>query len=276
MPFTRPLISVQDLADLMSNEKVAIVDCRFTIGGDREAGRRAYLAGHIPGAVYFHLDEDMAAPPGEHGGRHPLPDPADFAARLSAAGIGPGVKVVAYDDAGAPAPRFWWLLRYFGHDDVAVLDGGFKAWTAAGLPVSTEVPAPVTGINFVPKPRPEMVASMEELRDRPSDVVVIDSRSPERFAGKPHPMDERSGHIPGAINHFYMDSLAPDGTMRPAEEQAARFAGLDPQRTIVYCGSGVTACTNLLAMEVAGQKGARLYVGSWSDWCSYPDNPVER
>lgn len=276
MPFTRPLITARDLADLMSQEKVVIADCRFTIGGDREAGRRAYLAGHIPGAVYFHLDEDMAAPPAEHGGRHPLPDPAAFATRLSAAGIGPGVKVVAYDAAGAPAARFWWLLRYFGHEDVAVLDGGFKAWTAAGLPVSTEVPDPVTGITFVPKPRPEMTASMEEVRERPSDVALVDSRTAERFAGKPNPMDERSGHIPGAINRYYMDSLAPDGTLRPAKEQAARFAGLDPQRLILYCGSGVTACTNLLALEAAGLTGARLYVGSWSDWCSYPENPVER
>jgi thiosulfate/3-mercaptopyruvate sulfurtransferase len=274
--FTRPLIAVADLAELLAREPVVIADCRFVTGGDPADGRRAYLAGHIPGAVYFHLDDDLAAPQGEHGGRHPLPDPTAFAARLGAAGIGPGVKVVAYDDSGAPAARFWWLLRYFGHDEVAVLDGGFKAWVAAGLPVSAEVPPPVEGVVFVPAPRPAMVAAMAEVKGRPTGVTVIDARSALRYAGQPDPLDAKPGHIPGAINRFWAEGLGPGGTWRPGEEQAARFAGLAPDQVIHSCGSGVTACANLLAMEIAGLSGARLYVGSWSDWCSYPENPIEK
>lgn len=262
MAFTRPLIAAEDLAALMrSGEPLVIVDCRFVTGPDREAGRQMYLAGHIPGAVYFHLDDDMAAPPAEHGGRHPLPDADTFAAKLGAAGVGPGVKVVAYDDNGFAAPRFWWLLRYFGHDEVSLLDGGFPAWAAAGLPVAAEV-APHEVRTFVPHPRPELVAAMEEVRDRPPEITVIDSRSAARFAGAPDPLDERSGHVPGAINRPWTESLGPDGRWRPAAEQAARFAGLEPGKTIVHCGSGVTACANLVEWPARPGPGCTWAAGA--------------
>lgn len=273
----RPLISVQDLAVLCTLEPVVILDCRFAMGAgaDPDAGRRSYAAGHIPGAVYMHLDQDLSGPLGVHGGRHPLPDPAVIGAKLGAAGVGDGVRVVVYDDNGAPAARAWWLLRYLGHEVVQVLDGGFNAWVAAGRPVTTEAPAPVAR-TFTPRLRPEMVASMEEVLRRSPDQVVVDARSPQRFAGQPDPLDPKPGHIPGAVNRFWMESLTADGRWKGAAEQVARFAGLPgPAQVIHSCGSGITACANLLAMEIAGLKGARLYTGSWTDWCSYPENPVE-
>lgn len=252
------------------------MDCRYGSSDDPDAGRRAYGTGHLPGAVYFHLDTDMSGPVQQHGGRHPLPDIAEVSAKLGAMGIGPGTPVVAYDESGAYAARFWWLMRYLGHDEVAVLDGGFKAWVAKGLTVTAEAPAP-SPKSFTARPRPEMVASVNDVRDRAPGQALIDARSPERFRGEPSPLDTKSGHIPGAVNRFWQESLRPDGTWRVAEEQATRFDGLPQGPDAIHsCGSGVTACANLLAMEIAGIRGARLYVGSWSDWCSYPENEVER
>jgi thiosulfate/3-mercaptopyruvate sulfurtransferase len=272
-----PLMSADELGALLAGGRdVAVLDCRFA-SGDREAGRRAYEAGHIPGAVYMHLDEDLAGPIGEHGGRHPLPDPAVIAAKLGAAGVGADTQVVVYDGGAMPAAaRCWWLLHYLGHEQVQVLDGGFPAWVAGGHPVTAELPRPVAR-TFVPRLQEHMVATMEEVRDRPAGQVVVDARSPGRFAGQPDPLDPKPGHIPGAVNRFWMDSLAPDGRWKGAADQAARFEGLPaPEQIIHQCGSGVTACANLLAMAIAGLPGARLYVGSWSDWCTYPENPVER
>ncbi|MFZ5817575.1 MAG: sulfurtransferase [Bacillota bacterium] len=274
MDLPRPLISVEQLASLLGREALVIADCRFT-SSDPGAGRQAYARAHLPGAVYFHLDEDLSGPVGEHGGRHPLPDPAVIAAKLGAAGVGPGVKVVAYDDSGSMAARFWWVLRWLGHDQVAVLDGGYNAWVAAGQPVTAEPPRPVARL-FTPRPRPEMVASMEEVRDRPEGVVVVDARNAMRFAGEPDPLDAKPGHIPGAVNRFWGDALRPDGTWRSPEEQRARLEGLTGPKAIHSCGSGVTACANLLAAAIAGLPDSRLYVGSWSDWTSYEENPVER
>lgn len=273
MALTRPLI---DAASLMKRPDIVVADCRGGTPDDLNAGRLAYEAAHIPGAVYFHLEEDLSGPAGPHGGRHPLPDPDVLSAKLGAAGIGPGVTVVAVDETGAHASRFWWLLRWLGHDDVLVLDGGYRAWTAAGLPVTAEVPQPEARA-FEPHPRPEMVASMEGVLHRAEGVVVLDARSAARFAGQPDPLDPKPGHIPGAMNRFWGDNLRPDGTWRPAAEQAARFAGLPVGPDLIHsCGSGVTACANLLAMELAGLRGGRLYVGSWSDWCTYPENPIEK
>ncbi|HYG59481.1 MAG TPA: sulfurtransferase [Symbiobacteriaceae bacterium] len=271
--FPRPLISVEQVAGLLGRDDVVIVDCRFTLGNP-DAGRRAYNVSHIPGAVYFHLDEDLSGPTGEHGGRHPLPDPAVFAAKLGAAGIGPGVKVVAYDSAGPFAGRLWWLLRWLGHDDVTVLDGGWNAWEEAGMAETADLPSPCPRV-FEPRPRPEMVASMADVRRRPESVAVIDARSPQRFAGQPDPLDAKPGHVPGAVNCFWQESLRPDGFFKSPEEQAARFAGLPPA-IIQMCGSGVTACANLLGMAIAGLDHGLLYVGGWSDWCTYPDNAVEK
>jgi thiosulfate/3-mercaptopyruvate sulfurtransferase len=266
------LVTAEQLAFLQQHEAVVILDCRM--GPDPQAGRRAYHAAHIPGAVYFHLDEDLSSPMGEHGGRHPLPDLAVIAAKLGAAGIGPTTRVVAYDDQGQYASRAWWLLRYLGHESVQVLDGGYAAWVALGLPVTAAVPGPEPR-TFEPRPQPDMIASMEEVRDRPASLTVIDARSAARFAGQPDLLDEKYGHIPGAANRPWMESVGPDGRWKSVAELTARFAPLgNPQQQIHHCGSGVTACVNLLAMEHAGLQGARLYVGSWSDWCTYPENLI--
>lgn len=277
MTASRPLITVHQLVALQKEGRpLVIADCRAGSADDLEAGRRAYLAGHIPGAVYFHLEEDLSGPAGEHGGRHPLPDPDVVAAKLGNAGIGPGVTVVAYDENGPYAARCWWLLRWLGHDDVVVLDGGIKAWAAAGMELTTALPAPAPR-TFVPHVRPEMVASMEEVLHRPAGQVVVDARSAARFAGTPDPLDAKYGHVPGAVNRFWGDNLNPDGTWKSPAELAARFADLPgAERLIHQCGSGVTACANMLAMAAAGLEHGRLYVGSWSDWCSWDENPVEK
>lgn len=275
MTFPRPLLSVHWLADHYRDNDLVLIDCRFAMA-QPESGRQAYAAGHIPGATYLHLDQDLAGPIGQHGGRHPLPDPATIAPKLGAAGIGPGVKVVVYDWTGEHAARCWWVLRWLGHDEVAVLDGGFSAWTAAGLPVTAEPSSPFAR-TFTPRPRPEMVVDMKGARDRVGGEVLVDARSVERFAGQPNPLDAKLGHIPGSLNRFWQGALRPDGTWRPAAEQAARFAELPPAALQIHsCGSGVTACANLLALEIAGRQGARLYAGSWSDWCTYDENEVER
>ena len=275
MEFSRPLIRVDQVASLLDRQELVLIDCRFSLA-DPGAGRRAYREAHLPGAVYFHLDEDLSGRIRAHGGRHPLPRPEVLASKLGAAGVGPGVKVVAYDDNGAMAARCWWLLRWLGHDEVAVLDGGYNAWVSAGYRVTDVVPNPVPQ-SFTPHPRREMIAEMAEVRERPATTVLVDGRSPQRFAGEFDPLDQKQGHIPGAINRFWGDSLRPDGFWLSPAEQRARFEGLGAGADVIqYCGSGVTACANLLAMELAGFTGARLYPGSWSDWCSYEANPVEK
>jgi thiosulfate/3-mercaptopyruvate sulfurtransferase len=272
----RPLVSALWLKEHLSQPDLVLADCRFITAGDPEAGRRAYAQEHLPGAVYFHLDEDLSAPIGEHGGRHPLPDPAVIAARLGQAGIGEGTQVVAYDWTGEHAARFWFVLRWLGHDAVAVLDGGWHGWVRAGCPVESEAPRPAARL-FTPRLRPELVATAEEVRGRPPGVVVLDGRAAERYQGQPHPLDAKQGHIPGARNRPWQSSLGPDGCYLPPEQQAAGFAGLPEGPALIHCcGSGVTSCVNLMAAELAGRRGNRLYVGGWSDWCTYPENPVER
>lgn len=269
-----PIVSTDWVLGHVLDPGVVLVDCRFTLG-QPDAGRERYQAAHIPGAVHFDLERDLSGPEAEHGGRHPLPDPGQFAARLGQVGIEAGTAVVAYDETGEFAARLWWLLRYLGHDQVAILDGGFPAWQAAGLPI-TAAPALTTPREFIPRPRPELLATMEEVRDRSPGTVVVDARAAERFAGQPHPLDAKAGHIPGAINRFWKESLHADGTWKTAAEQAERLGDLkDAPDLILHCGSGVTACPNLVALAQLGVSGARLYVGSWSDWCTYPDNPIE-
>lgn len=269
-----PLVPAAWLLERLGSPDLVVADCRFTLG-QPDAGRGKYRAGHVPGAVYLDLEHDLSAPAGRAGGRHPLPEPAALAGTFGAAGIGDGSTVVAYDDAGgAYAARLWWLLRWLGHDAVAVLDGGFPAWTEAGGPVTTEEPRPVPA-SFTPRPRPKMLASAADVRARPAGTLLIDSRAPARFRGEVEPIDPVAGHIPGAINLDWAAGVAPDGRFRPPAEQAERLAVVrEPDRTVVYCGSGVTAAANLLALELAGKPGARLYAGSWSDWIADPTNPV--
>lgn len=271
----KPVVSPEWVQAHLDDPKLVLIDCRFTMG-EPTAGRARYAAGHLPGATYFDLEQDLSGPVQEHGGRHPLPDMQTFAEKLGRAGIGRDSLVVAYDEGAEMAARFWWMLRYAGHEAVAVLDGGYPAWVRAGRPVTTELPnrAPNT---FVLALQHGMVADVTDVRQAGPDILIVDSRAAARFAGQPHPLDAKSGHIPGAISRFWQESLRPDGTWKSPAEQAERLAALrGAPAVIVHCGSGITACPNLIAVEMAGLPFARLYVGSWSDWVSYPDNPVEK
>jgi thiosulfate/3-mercaptopyruvate sulfurtransferase len=258
-----------------------IVDCRYDLK-DPTRGREQYGAAHIPGAVYASLSHDMAAAPTGTNGRHPIPTPEAMAETFSRLGIGRGAQVVAYDqDNGMYASRLWWMLRYMGHDAVAVLDGGWTKWTREGRPTRTgeESPSPST-FSGTPRHRVRLhVADVEQLiGDR--EVLLVDARAPERFAGDSETLDKAAGHIPGAANHFFGSNVADDGTMLPPERLRAQFARTfgerRPDQVVMYCGSGVTACQNLLAMEHAGLRGARLYPGSWSEWSSDPNRPIEK
>lgn len=277
------LISAEDLAALMASETpVHIFDCSFELG-DPEAGRAAYLAGHISGARYLHLDDDLAAPPSGKNGRHPLPTREDFAALLRSHGVNAGEQVVVYDGAGgAFAARAWWMLRWIGHAAVAVLDGGRKAWEKAGQPYEAGEPvaAPPGSLELGPSLVGEPVAVEDVVANLDGGTsLVVDARDPGRFRGDPSPLDPVSGHIPGAANRFFRDNLADDGSFRSSRELRAAFAQTlgetAPEAAILQCGSGVTACHNALAMEIAGLSGARLYPGSWSEWVADEARPVE-
>ena len=273
------MISTAELAAGLDTGRVAVVDCRFSLA-DKPAGRRAYAAAHIPGAVYANLDEDLSAPMAANraGGRHPLPEPETFARTLSAWGIDNDTQIVAYDDSpGAMAARFWWMLRWLGHNAVAVLDGGWAAWHAENRPVESDIPS-VSSAHFVPHPRPQMVVNADKALHYTASggALLIDARAADRFRGENETVDPVGGHIPGATNYFYGQNLA-DGRFLSADELAQRYRALIQQRptseVVFYCGSGVTACHNLLAMEHAGLGLARLYPGSWSDWSSDPSRP---
>jgi thiosulfate/3-mercaptopyruvate sulfurtransferase len=228
------------------------VDCRWELGNP-ERGRELYLEGHIPGASFLDVERELSAPPASPGGRHPLPSSDDFARAAGAAGIGPGAFVVAYDQGmNGGAARLWWLLRHFGHDDVAVLDGGIAAWLGP-LRAGEEEVEPAA---FTPRPRAGDTIGAEELSDRLGDVglTVVDGRLPERYRGEVEPIDPVAGRIPGAVNAPYPDEL-PEGLAQAGE-------------IVAYCGSGVTACVTLLRLARAGREDARLYAGSWSDWCA--------
>ncbi|MCP8968814.1 sulfurtransferase [Ectobacillus ponti] len=265
------------LAERLQDSNIRIIDCRFDLG--RPAwGRGAYIEGHIPGALYFDLNEDLSAPVGEHGGRHPLPDWHIFAEKLSAAGIDDGTIVVAYDSqAGAMASRLWWMLTYLGHSQVYVLNGGLQAWGDMGYPVTADVPQ-VERKTFLPREQTHLLLSMEHVRERiqnGGEYVLLDAREPHRYAGIEEPIDRKAGHIPTAVSAFWKDGVAEDGRFKAGEEQRQRFAGLHQEKEIiVYCGSGVTACPNVLALQEAGFQNVKLYAGSFSDWISYEANAV--
>ncbi len=257
-----------------------IADCRFDLK-DPAAGERAYVEGHVPGAVYVHLDRDLSAPKTGSNGRHPLPDPAAAAATFGRLGIDTTTQVVVYDqDAGMYASRLWWMLRWLGHDAVAVLDGGFMRWIAEGRAI-TGGRESRSARSFVAAPRPDMLATVGEVDAlTASGYQLVDARAPERYRGETEPLDRVPGHIPGARNHFFQTNLDEQGRFRPASDLAARLTATlgdtPPDRAIYYCGSGVTACHDLLALEHAGLRGAKLYAGSWSEWSSDPTRPVEK
>ncbi len=274
------IVTPATLAAHLDDPDWCIVDCRFSLD-DPEAGRRAWLEGHIPGAVYAHLDDDLAAPTGSDTGRHPLPDVKLFAQTLTRWGVGADTQVVAYDDAGgAFAARLWWMLRWVGHRSVAVLDGGLGRWRREGRNLSTREPAR-TPARFRPTLRSDMICGARtlarELDD--DDCLLLDARAAPRFLGVEEPIDARAGHIPGAVNYPFQASLDHDGSfLEPALLRRCFDAALgerDPAQVVCMCGSGVTACHLLLAMAVAGIDGARLYPGSWSHWITDPMRPVE-
>jgi thiosulfate/3-mercaptopyruvate sulfurtransferase len=278
MAFTT-LISTTVLAAHLDD--AVIVDCRTKLDDERW-GEQEYTASHIPGAVYADLNRDLSGPKTGTNGRHPLPDPHALARTFGRLGIESGVQVVAYDqDNGSWASRLWWLLRWLGHDTVAVLDGGFAKWIAEGRPTASGAERRA-GRDFAGTPRAAMSVDVATVASRVGsrDWTLLDARAPERFRGETEPIDRTPGHIPGAVNHFFGGNLAADKTFRTPEELRALFApalGATPtDRVICYCGSGVTACHNLLAMEHAGLAGAKLYVGSWSEWSADPSRPIER
>ncbi|MDY6947443.1 MAG: sulfurtransferase [Pseudomonadota bacterium] len=274
------LVSIDTLAAHLDDARWLIVDCRFDLT-QPAAGEAAYRAGHIPGALYAHLDRDLASPITATTGRHPLPDPERFAATLRSWGVTADTQVIAYDaDNGMYAARLWWLLRWVGHRGVAVLDGGFKAWSSARLPTNTEIPARQPS-QFQARPNRDMWVDAAQVQERvrQADWRVLDARAPERFAGSVEPLDTVAGHVPGARNHPFATNLTSDGRFGAPEELRRRYeqsqAGVADERTIAMCGSGVSACHTLLALEVAGKPGARLYAGSWSEWIRDAKRPVE-
>ncbi|PNU04111.1 sulfurtransferase [Novosphingobium guangzhouense] len=273
------LITVDALRDMLAaGENVLVFDCEFELGNP-DKGPEIYAKGHIPGARYAHLDEDLASPPDGSNGRHPLPARVAIVAWLRAQGLRKGQQVVAYDsNGGAWAARLWWLLRWLGHAPVAVLDGGKPAWVEAGLPLDHGLSPGATSGDFEPgEPLvPEPVSAAKVLGNIAQPTAqVLDARDPARFAGTPNPLDPVAGHIPGARNRFFRDNLDAAGHFRPAAELAADFSALlGNAPAILQCGSGVTACHNALAMAVAGLPVGQLYPGSWSEWIADPGRPV--
>jgi thiosulfate/3-mercaptopyruvate sulfurtransferase len=272
------LLSATRLDRLADAGDCVIVDCRFDLA-DTGAGREAYFDGHLPGACYAHLDDDLSSPIGPETGRHPLPATADFARFLARIGWQEGRLLVAYDEgAGAIAARLWWLMRFHGQA-AALLDGGIAAWKAAGLPLEAGE------CRATPTPVPDLVAdesqivSTANLAAQQQAYVVVDARASERFTGAVEPLDTRAGHIPGALNRPFGSNLRLNGRFRDPSELATEFesllGGASAQRVVHSCGSGVTACHNLFAMELAGIGGSRIYPGSWSEWIRDPSRPIE-
>jgi thiosulfate/3-mercaptopyruvate sulfurtransferase len=280
MPFTT-LITSAELAEEATNKALVIVDCRFDLA-NVPWGRGEYLARHIPRAVYAHLDADLSGAKTGTNGRHPLPDPNQLRETLSRLGIGSDTQVVAYDEGSAMyAARLWWLLRWMGHESVAVLDGGFAKWTAEGRPTASGDEQNARR-DFTGSPRADATVDatfVAALNGKP-DWRLIDARAPERYRGDAEPIDRVGGHIPGAVNRFFKSNLSDAGVFRSPQELRQQLGDVvdhvAPEHVVAYCGSGVTACHNLLALEHAGLHGAKLYPGSWSEWSSDASRPVAR
>ncbi len=274
------LISTQELATHLGSPDWVIFDCRFTLT-DPDGGRYAYDAGHIPGARYVHLDNDLCSPMGDKTGRHPLPDPRLLTEKLCKWGVGINRQVVVYDDSyGSMAARMWWLLRWLGHPDVALLDGGYPKWLREKRPIAKESPADIHSASCACLPERSQWVSAEDVMQAMKDgrTRLIDARPDRRFTGEYEPFDPIPGHIPGSVNWSFEENLDIDGTMLPPEalreQYQALLKGASPHDVIHLCGSGVTACLNVLAMEAAGLPGSRLYPGSWSEWITDPSRPI--
>lgn len=281
--FPANLIDAGQLRECLS--EVFLVDCSHDLA-QPDAGVRAFEQGHIPGAVHMHLDRDLSGPQGPGSGRHPLPRRDALAARLAALGLRRGQPVVAYDRNFSPyAARLWWLLRWLGVTEVAVLDGGWQAWLDSGGETEGGAARPrpsgdFRGAELPAMPTIEVEELLADVQGQPRRSLVVDARSPERYAGDGETLDPVGGHIPGAVCRFFRDNLQPDGRFRSAAHLREQWLGVleghAPEEVVSQCGSGVTACHNLLALELAGLGGARLYPGSWSQWCSDPARPVAR
>jgi thiosulfate/3-mercaptopyruvate sulfurtransferase len=275
------LISAADLAQYINDTDWIVLDCRHDLANP-DAGRNAFAAGHIPNAQFVHLDHDLSGsktgPKGEFRGRHPLPARETFIETLRRLGVNHTSQVIAYDAHGGMfAARLWWMLRWLGHEAVAVLDGGLPAWTALGMTLSTESTSKRRGtIDAAPALGPTVDANAIAANLAMPSRIVVDARSPDRFRGENETLDPVGGHIPGAKNRFFKDNLQADGRFKSPKQLEAEWHSIivSPEKSIMQCGSGVTACHNLLALEVAGLKGAALYPGSWSEWCSDPSRLI--
>lgn len=263
----------------LNQRDVRIIDCRFALANP-ELGKQEYDHSHIPGAVYFDLEKDLSGQVGIHGGRHPMPDINDLKEKLQTAGIDQDTTIVAYDNGeGAYAARFWWMLSYLGHKKVYVLDGGYKNWTKANFPTTADVPY-FEKSTFLIDLEPNLLADVKEVQEvvsrKQPNIVLIDSRENKRYLGIEEPIDKKKGHIPGAINKPWMEGLH-DGYYHTIENQKERFSDIASEKElIVYCGSGVTAVPNFLALKEAGFEHVKLYLGSFSDWISYEENEINK
>ena len=273
------LVDAGTLANGLGNPDWVVFDCRFSLT-DPAWGRKQYHAGHVPGALYAHLDEDLSSPVGPATGRHPLPDPERLSEKLGLWGVDDQTQVVVYDDVGgAFAVRLWWLLHWLGHNRAVVLDGGLGAWRKAGGALSKEPPKTKhRTFKGCPDQSMWLTTTMMEVNLRTHEFEVVDARAAERFLGEQEPIDPVAGHIPGAINLPLGGNLAADGRFLPSSQLRRRFVAelgdVQPEKVVHSCGSGVNACHNLLAMEIAGLSGSRLYAGSWSEWIRAPKRPI--
>jgi thiosulfate/3-mercaptopyruvate sulfurtransferase len=275
---SRLLVGPEELSRHLDDPNWVVFDTRHDLM-DPEKGPRLYAQGHIPGAYFLHVDHDLSAPKTGKNGRHPMADIAEFAKKIDERGVTPDTQVVVYDDIGGNfAVRLWWMLRWLGHEKAALLDGGYPLWIKEGRAVSREVPAPRKG-SFVPRPHLGWTVDVHFVEKHHADpsIRLLDARAAERFQGLKEPIDPVAGHIPGAINRFWQANLNPDGRFKAPKQLRAEFEqllGPDTERTVHMCGSGVTACHNAFAMELAGLPPGRLYPGSWSEWVSDPARPV--
>lgn len=270
-----PTIQMTDLMQLVHVDELRWIDCRSDLK-DPAYGHAAYLASHVPGAVRLDLAEDLSGPTGPHGGRHPLPSKEEWLETVQKCGIHPEDFIVIYDDDFTFAPRAWWLFKWIGHERVVVLEGGFSAYQQFDLPLTEAVPS-YPSTDYRPDYQDQMIATVSDVSSvRETGVVLVDSRDADRYAGKNETIDPLPGHIPGAVNCPFKDAISPDGRLKDAEDLKEMYDGiLDADSPILYCGSGVTACVNILALHSLGKTDVRLYPGSYSDWITYPEHPVE-
>ena len=270
------LVSTEELAQ---HPDWRVFDCRHDLA-QPALGEQQYIEAHIPGAVFAHMDRDLSGPTTGRNGRHPLPEARSFIAWLGRQGVAPDTQVVCYDAGpGASASRLWWMLRWIGHENVAVLDGGLAKWQREGRPVTAELPQ-VQAVVYPGKAKASMLASLALVEKKLKRAAFLDARTPVRWRGEQEPIDPVAGRIPGAKNRFINENLQADGTFKPADLLKQEFLAVlgerSPAEVINYCGSGVAACHNALAMEIAGFTGSRVYIGSWSEWCADPMRPIAR